>query len=304
MYACRCSHDQPPPVVSMSAPPRRAKRGTPLFQSSFRAQVLRWLASEEPGLGQSTRAHFRELGQLMTPAVVEALRRTGWTTDTLDAFNDAWGRYTDRQLRPRWMAALQAAREASGRADIWATLSPQTAAQWLDMRGLDAISGYSSRQVETINVMLRGALADRLSARELSDLLSVSVGLTPQQAGALAKQTNKLIEDGVDAALVNARTSLVASRMQSTRAAMIARTELAAALNGSTQLAIEQATDAGLLGQTTRVWVAQLDRRTCLTCETLNGQTAPLNAPFSGGYGLPPAHPRCRCVIIYEEVAA
>ena len=302
-----CGHDHAghhhhAPVVTERK--RRQPKNTPLFQASYRAQVLRWLASEEPGLQGATRAHFADLAQLMTPSLVEALRRTGWTTETLDQFNDAWGQYVDRQLRPRWLAALQASREATGRPDIWATLTPQSAAQWLDDRAAQSLAGYTDRQQRTINTMLRGALAERLSQNQLTDLLRVSVGLTPQQAGALDKQTEALLEEGLDPALVNTRTALVAGQMQGTRASMIARTELASALNGSTQLAVESASRDGLLGEVQRVWVAQLDRRTCPICEGLNDTTAPLTQPFSGGYALPPAHPRCRCVVIYEEGAA
>jgi SPP1 gp7 family putative phage head morphogenesis protein len=47
-----------------------------------------------------------------------------------------------------------------------------------------------------------------------------------------------------------------------------------------------------------RRWDASADRRVCPICEDLDRRVAPLDGTFKGGYVHPPAHPRCRCVLV------
>ena len=41
----------------------------------------------------------------------------------------------------------------------------------------------------------------------------------------------------------------------------------------------------------------------CGECGTIDGEAVNMEATFSIGVSLPPAHPNCRCAVTYEEVA-
>jgi hypothetical protein len=47
-----------------------------------------------------------------------------------------------------------------------------------------------------------------------------------------------------------------------------------------------------------RIWIAEMDSKTCDICAPLNGELAPIDGAWSTGLGffdIPYAHPRCRC---------
>jgi SPP1 gp7 family putative phage head morphogenesis protein len=80
------------------------------------------------------------------------------------------------------------------------------------------------------------------------------------------------------------------------RAQLIAQTETTrAAAEGSKQGYQE----SGVIAE--MEWVAVNDELVCPICgddpDGLNGKRAPLNGTFPGDYGVPPAHPNCRCFI-------
>jgi SPP1 gp7 family putative phage head morphogenesis protein len=83
---------------------------------------------------------------------------------------------------------------------------------------------------------------------------------------------------------------------------MIARTELAFAYNNGAYLAIEEARQLGYTGDHKKIWLTGDDERVCPICSGVEGETVNLNAWFSIGVLLPPAHPHCRCGVAYEEI--
>lgn len=90
---------------------------------------------------------------------------------------------------------------------------------------------------------------------------------------------------------------------------MIAETELAYAYNKGADDAIHQAQDAGLLPRMKAVWSTADDEGVCGICGALDGVAVDLGDSFEyqgkslygGQKQTPPAHPRCRCAICYEE---
>jgi HK97 family phage portal protein len=95
------------------------------------------------------------------------------------------------------------------------------------------------------------------------------------------------------------------------RSTLIARTEVVSASNYGSQVAARQAQDAGL--NLKKVWLSTSDRRTRPTHQKANGQTVPLNQPFTiSGHklmfpgdtslGAPASETvQCRCTEYYEE---
>lgn len=77
------------------------------------------------------------------------------------------------------------------------------------------------------------------------------------------------------------------------RANLIARTEANKAANGASWT---QATRSGVVK--TKTWIATGDARTRPEHRAMNGETVPLDKPFSNGLMFP-SEPRCRCTLTY-----
>lgn len=97
------------------------------------------------------------------------------------------------------------------------------------------------------------------------------------------------------------------------RAQMIADTEMAMAYNYGYHESVRQAIRAGEMGEVIKIWSAARDERTCPRCAALNGKKVGFEDTFDFGTGAkilypganqtPPAHPKCRCAVLYEEVS-
>jgi hypothetical protein len=96
---------------------------------------------------------------------------------------------------------------------------------------------------------------------------------------------------------------VVLDKLKEKRSALIARTELASAWNGGAQVTMEQAEAAGAFSRPlVKSWRAQ-PGKPCPICAGLSVRSTPLRAPIDGSIELPPAHPGCRCVVLYLESA-
>lgn len=97
------------------------------------------------------------------------------------------------------------------------------------------------------------------------------------------------------------------------RAQMIAETEMAMAYNYGYHESVRQAIRAGEMGEVIKMWSTARNERTCPRCAALNGKKIGFEDTFDFGAGVkilypganqtPPAHPQCRCAVLYEEVS-
>ena len=129
------------------------------------------------------------------------------------------------------------------------------------------------------------------------------VGLTERQAIAVARFEQRLIDQGLDAAVVGKRTARYAKAQLRFRGMNIARTETIRSANMGQQLLWEQAASDGLIPQTVqRGWIVTPDDRLdTLICEPMTGKRVGLEQDFTLPNGAtvrtPPAHPMCRCTV-------
>ena len=90
------------------------------------------------------------------------------------------------------------------------------------------------------------------------------------------------------------------------RAKTIALDELAEVYNQGAHFGIKQAQKKGYIGHVRKVWVTARQESVCKYCEAVEGVSKELDEPFDVGkcgmVQVPPAHPRCRCVLKYVEV--
>jgi HK97 family phage portal protein len=153
---------------------------------------------------------------------------------------------------------------------------------------------------ERIRQMVIVAQEQGVTWRELARMVQFTVGLTPQQALAVANFRGRLQAQGLAADALEARVRRYATAQHRLRAVTIARTELIASTNGGQQALWESAERQGVLdgARLRRTWIVTLDERLEPECEALDGRTVGLHEPFTAdGVMYPPLHPRCRCAV-------
>lgn len=139
----------------------------------------------------------------------------------------------------------------------------------------------------------------------------------PAVTDAINAQVNRLVGvedttyDAIKAALAKGEAagepmSKLADRVRqvfqsasASRAEMIARTEVIGAANTGKLLAAQQSSPI----VQTKQWLATEDNRTCVECESLDGEERPLDQSFSDGTSAPPDHPNCRCTLLFGTEA-
>jgi hypothetical protein len=185
--------------------------------------------------------------------------------------------------------------------------------RWVAHRGADFVTEISETDRRALNAIIRrniGAGGDQLGPTELARVLRASVGLREQQVHQMYALEAEMSEDDVPVGKRNDILNTRAARLIARRANVIARTELAFAFNFGMQQSMVAARDSGmLLGyRTVKIWYTQLDERVCTFCGPLHEKEVGLDDTYPGATKtlpntyVPPAHPQCRCVILYELV--
>ena len=92
-----------------------------------------------------------------------------------------------------------------------------------------------------------------------------------------------------------------AGKQHRERADMIVNTELAFAYNRGADIGIKRAIKDGFMGKCEMVWTTAGTNRVCPRCLALKDKV--VGHTDEDGVTLPPLHPRCRCAIMYREIA-
>lgn len=266
------------------------------------AKMRAFLKANEPKFAEWTREQWRQFARELTSREVNALVEAGTLTpDVSDRLRDQYAALINDRYAPRWEAALKSGRDLAP-ANVRELLTPDVIREWIDTRRPWSLASLTDTQRRSVEAILRHHLTvDPVDQRTLATMLRASLGLTAQQSPALLKLHAALKKEGATSDQIRLQLGRQATREQRLRSERIARTELAGAHNGGTQITMERAEKAGAFPKgISRVWSAQRGK-TCPICAGLHGRTAQMNAPFDGAYALPPAHPACRCVVLYVE---
>lgn len=226
-------------------------------------------------------------------------------------------RFANRKFRDWWSSAARAGAKTSVSLPAF-VFDPahESMQRWLTERAGKLITNLSTTQRESIVAMLQQAHDLGVSTDDLARTIRPSIGLTKRQSKSALKfyqrTRRSLIEQNPDISdqELNRRTNKAykeyTARQRSKRAADIAITEMADAHNFGAEEAVRQAQERGLIGEVVKRWLTALMDDTCETCSALGAaEPVAFAASFENG-GIvcdrPPAHPRCRCCVAYEEV--
>ena len=220
-------------------------------------------------------------------------------------------------LRPKYVEAMQAAAEEIQRRHPDWYFDPYTEGvrEWCETRAASFVTEVTAAQVDGLRTVIqRAAVIQDMSVDSLSRVIRPMVGLTKPQATANLKYYQKLIEDGMSQKKARDKAIRYASRQHRYRGYNIARTELAFAYNQGSYEGTKQAQAKGYMGETVKVWCTADDERVCQICGALEGSQVAMDADFDFDTKLagpanptirrvPPAHPSCRCAVIYKEIS-
>jgi SPP1 gp7 family putative phage head morphogenesis protein len=168
-------------------------------------------------------------------------------------------------------------------------------APWIAAHGAELVQGVGDLTRAAIRQIVSDSFTDEYTVAETARKIRAWVGLLPRQITA-ANNYAAMLGEGAKADRALAR---YVSQLRQQRAVNIARTETINAHAQGTLDAWRTARDHGLIRPgAQKVWIAATaSDRTCPICADLDGQTAPLDGTFPGGYFAPTAHPSCRCAL-------
>lgn len=168
------------------------------------------------------------------------------------------------------------------------------------------VTGVTDETRRAIRTIVTRSFTEGIPPREAAQLIKPMIGLTRNQAVAVATRRSDLIADGSSAARAGAVAKRYADKLLTLRAETIARTEVIRASAAGQVAAWQESINAGRLSpRAQKIWIVTDDDRLCPICAPLDGATAPVasGGKFStriGKVDAPPVHPRCRCAIGVE----
>lgn len=250
---------------------------------------------------------YKELREAILAGVITDAILEEWVQD--------YTAFVTRHLQPAWIAAMDAAAEQIHLKYPEFHFDPygDGVREWTTDRAAQFVTEVSNTQIEGIRaVVQRAAVLEDMSVDELARAIRPMVGLTHPQAVANLRYYTNLINNGVSEKKALDLSIRYAARQHRYRGYNIARTELAFAYNQGSYLGILQAQDRGYMGETVKIWCTADDERVCPICGALEGKRVAMDEDFpdinpriSGEtiHRVPPAHPSCRCAVMYKEIA-
>lgn len=278
-------------------------------------KIRKFLNAKEPELvlflqtlwnNQQRAITYKELRDAILDGYLSAKLIEDWYQD--------YSRFVIQKVAPMWQEAMleanKAFTEVLGDKYIYNPMQ-ENVIKWTNDRAAMFVTNVTQDQVKAMRELIKRAsqLSD-MNVDELSRAIRPMVGLDWRQAIANENYYVKMVENGVKPKKALEKSIKYSARQNRYRAYRIARTELVFAYNQGSYYGTKQAQSQGLLGKVEKVWSTADDERTCDTCGGLDGKRIALDDDFDfktkliepGIKRVPPAHPHCRCTVLYEEI--
>jgi hypothetical protein len=285
------------------------------------ARVLRLLRSfldaNEPGLVRILVNTWRSQGNAITyKELREAILAGEISADILDDWMQDYSRFVVEHLQPAWEKAIvTAAAVIEKKYPLWHFNPMSTGVlEWTATHSAEFVTSVTATQIEGLRaVVRRAAVLEDMSVDYLARAIRPMVGLTHQQSLANLKYYENLVANGMSEAKALDKSIRYAAQQHRYRGYNIARTELAFAYNQGSYEGTKQAQAAGYICDTAKVWCTADDERVCDICGGLEGVEVAMDQDFDFKTKLqgrnatirkvPPAHPSCRCAVMYKEIS-
>lgn len=260
--------------------------------------------------------------QAVTYKELRAAIQNGYLDEkTLQAWQNDYANFVNEHLKPIWTEAMMAANAdmIAKHPDYFFDPMNQEVLKWTNEHGAQWVTVIVDEQKEAIAAMLDHSFSGDFTVDELARAIRPTVGLNKIQAKANINYynhvKNSLLENNPgmkeSEAEKKARGAAqkYAAKQFRQRAFTIATTEMAFAYNKGADEGMKQAQAQNLIGKVVRVWSTAADEGVCSICGGLEGTEIEMGEDFdfkghtlySGQKQTPPAHPRCRCAVLYVE---
>lgn len=288
-------------------------------------QLNRFIERREPALARIVERVTSRMGNSIS---YEDIRNALLSGEISEEWAEKWrilySEFILQELVPVWNESMAASvRQLVERYPTF-LFDPNTQAvqDWVADRGAALVTNVVDQQRNAIRAMVGKAmqLDSGISVDELAKIIRPVVGLYPAQAVANLKYYNFVRQTAIDkyprmsVERITERAQRAAARYASiqhrARATTIARTEMAAAYNAGEFNAVQQALDKYYMGRTVKVPISARDERVCDFCKAMDGKQFEMDEELPMPKGVRsmydrktcPFHPRCRCVMTYEEL--
>lgn len=276
-----------------------------------------FLNKAEPRLVYWLQTLWRNQGNAITyKELREAIMLGYLNQQIIEDWQQDYSLFVVEYMLPAWQEAMEKATTELSRRYPAYSFDPATEGvkNWLETKAASFVTNSTDTQIKAINaVVSRATLMQDMTVDGLARAIRPMVGLTRPQAVANLNYYKAMVDNGISEKTALERSIKYSARQNRYRGYNIARTELAFAYNKGEQQGVQQAIDQGLMGKTKKVWCTADDERVCPICGKLEGKTLDMYEDFDFRTKLeatnpeirqtPPAHPSCRCTLIYEEVS-
>lgn len=289
------------------------------------AKLRSFLDEKEPQLVQFLYRTWGNMRKAITyKEIREAILRGDLTAEQLFAWRQDYVKLVVRYVEPMWIEAMERANEPIRRYNtVWQFDADRPSVNaWCENEAAQFVTSVTDDQIKAVRFAVRrAATLNSLTVDTLSRVIRPMVGLDYRQTVANMRFYEQMIADGMSPSKAEARSIVYSARQSRYRAYRIARTELAMAYGQGAYEGTKQAQEAGLLGHTVKVWCTAADERVCDICGSLEGARIEMEEDFyyrdkrtgqdtrinpklrHKSIGKTnPAHPHCRCSVLYEEV--
>ena len=281
-------------------------------------RILRsFLDANEPGLVRILVNTWRSQGKAITyKELREAILAGEISADILDDWMQDYSRFVVEHMQPAWEKAIAAAATVIEKKYPLFHFDPMGAGvqEWTAAHSAEFVTNVTTTQIEGLRaVVRRAAVLEDMSVDYLARSIRPMVGLTQQQSVANLKYYENLVANGMSEAKALDKSIRYAAQQHRYRGYNIARTELAFAYNQGSYEGTKQAQAAGYMGDAVKIWCTADDERVCSICGGLEGKQVAMDEDFDFKTKLegrnatirrvPPAHPSCRCAVMYQEIS-
>lgn len=286
-----------------------------------RQLLLSFLDKTEPQLVRWLHHTWNAQGKAITYKELREMILNGYVTpEMIEEWQQDYSRFVVTYLAPLYVKAMEEATQQLTRKYPLFAFDPMSEGvkQWTETMGASFVTNCTEEQVRAVRwAVARAAQMQDMSVDELARVIRPMVGLNRPQTIANMNYYQRLRKQGMSAEKAREMAIKFSARQSRFRGHMIARTELAFAFNKGEHQAVADAISRGWMGETVKIWETAGDDRVCDTCRELERRSKRNPVPFDAGFNIqsrlkmrvpdidatPPAHPHCRCAIVYKEIA-
>lgn len=276
-------------------------------------KIRKYLNAKEPELVFFLHNLWNNQGKAITYKELREAIIDGYLSEKLlEEWYQDYTKFVVDKVAPMWADAMKEANsELYKNPKFYFDPMQQEVVDWTNTRAAMFVTNVTKEQVAGIReVVKRASQLNDMNVDELSRAIRPMVGLDYRQSIANMNYYTKMIENGVKPKTALEKSIKYSARQNRHRAYRIARTELVFAYNQGSYYGTKQAQEQGLLGRVEKVWCTAEDERTCEICGALDGKRIAMDDDFDfktkliepGIKRVPPAHPHCRCTVIFDEV--